>query len=173
MKRLKDKVALVTGAARGIGAGIARAFAAEGAKVWVTDIDEAGAHEVAAELGDRHRAALLDVGDEAQWIAVIDEVVAAEGRLDILVNNAGITGFEEGTGRHDPEHSSLEEWHRVHRVNLDGTFLGCKHGIRAMRPAKRGAIICRPIGMPSPFRPQKVQWLLAPHQHPRELSAIR
>ncbi|WP_324807452.1 glucose 1-dehydrogenase [Sphingomonas sp. LY29] len=141
MNRLKDKVALVTGAARGIGAGIARAFAAEGAKVWVTDIDEAGAHDVAAELGDRHRAGLLDVGDEAQWIAVIDEVVAAEGRLDILVNNAGITGFEEGTGPHDPEHASLDEWHRVHRVNLDGTFLGCKHGIRAMRPAKRGAII--------------------------------
>ena len=140
MHRLDGKIALITGAARGIGAEIARAFAAEGAKVWITDIDEAGAEAIASELSERHRAALLDVGDEAQWCEVLDALIAVDGRLDILVNNAGITGFEEGAA-HDPEHASLEEWHRVHRVNLDGTFLGCKHAIRAMRPAQTGAII--------------------------------
>ena len=141
MHRLDGKIAFVTGAARGIGAAIATAFAAEGARVWVTDIDADGAREVAAKLGDGHRAAALDVGDEAQWIAVVDQLVAAEGRLDILVNNAGITGLDDGAAAHDPEHATLEEWHRVHRINLDGTFLGCKHAIRAMRPAKAGAII--------------------------------
>jgi len=140
MHRLEGKITLVTGAARGIGAEIARAFAAEGATVWVTDIDQAGAEELAAELGERHRAAALDVGDEATWCQVLNNLIAADGRLDVLVNNAGITGFESG-GAHDPEHTSLEEWHRVHRVNLDGTFLGCKHAIRAMRPAGTGAII--------------------------------
>ena len=141
MHRLDGKIALVTGAARGIGAGIAQAFAAEGARVWVTDIDAPAAQLVASELGAGHRAALLDVGDEAQWTAVVDDLLAAEGRLDILVNNAGITGFEDAEAAHDPEHATLEEWHRVHRVNLDGTFLGCKQAIRAMRPAKKGAII--------------------------------
>ncbi len=141
MHRLEGKIALVTGAARGIGAGIARAFAAEGAKVWVTDIDESGAGAVASELGSRHQAVRLDVGDEPQWCGVIDGVLAVDGRLDILVNNAGITGFESGDGPHDPEHVSLDDWHRVHRVNLDGTFLGCKHAIRAMRPTRAGAII--------------------------------
>jgi len=139
--RLQGKIALVTGAARGIGAEIARAFAAQGAKVWVTDIDQLGAEEIARDLGEPHRAALLDVGNEAQWREVVDALIAADGRLDILVNNAGITGFEGDGGAHDPEHATLEEWHRVHRVNLDGTFLGCKHAIRAMRPTRTGAII--------------------------------
>ena len=141
MHRLDGKIALVTGAAQGIGAGIARAFASEGARVWVTDIDLPGAQLVAGELGAGHRAVLLDVGDEGQWTAVVDALLGAEGRLDILVNNAGITGFENAEAAHDPEHATLDEWHRVHRVNLDGTFLGCKQAIRAMRPAKAGAII--------------------------------
>jgi 3(or 17)beta-hydroxysteroid dehydrogenase len=141
MDRLSGKIALITGGARGIGAGIARAFAAEGARVWITDIDLSGAQMVARELGEKHCAALLDVGDEAQWITVVNALLAAEGRLDILVNNAGITGFESEGAAHDPEHATLDEWHRVHRVNLDGTFLGCKQAISAMRPTRSGAII--------------------------------
>jgi len=141
MHRLVGKIALITGAARGIGAGIARAFAAEGARVWVTDIEGGAAAALAEELGNGVRSARLDVGDEEEWRLVIDALIADEGRLDILVNNAGITGFEDSEAQHDPEHVTLEEWHRVHRVNLDGTFLGCKHGIRAMRPARKGAIV--------------------------------
>jgi NAD(P)-dependent dehydrogenase (short-subunit alcohol dehydrogenase family) len=63
------------------------------------------------------------------------------GRLDILVNNAGITGLEEGPATHDPENAELEDWRRVHRTNLDGVFLGCKHAIRSMRRAGAGSII--------------------------------
>ena len=140
MGRLEAKIALVTGAARGIGEGIARAFAREGARVWITDIDEEGGRALAADLGAPHRFKKLDVAVEEDW-SVVDELVAAEGRLDVLVNNAGITGFENGPAPHDPEHASLEEWHRVHRVNLDGTFLGCRAAIQAMRPQGTGAII--------------------------------
>ena len=138
--RLDGKIALGTGAARGIGEGIARAFAAEGARVWLTDIDEEQGRALARELGDGHRFERLDVAEEADW-AVVDRLVAEEGRLDILVNNAGITGFEAGSGAHDPEHATVEEWHRVHRVNLDGTFLGCRAAIRAMRPRGTGSIV--------------------------------
>ncbi|WP_037500041.1 SDR family NAD(P)-dependent oxidoreductase [Sphingomonas jaspsi] len=141
MGRLSGKIALVTGAAQGIGEGIARSFAGEGATVWVTDINEDGARAVAQSLGPGHRAMRLDVADEAEWDAAMAALLSVHGRLDILVNNAGITGFEEGEGPHDPEHASLDEWHRVHRVNLDGTFLGCRHALRAMRRTGEGAII--------------------------------
>lgn len=140
MNRLDGKIALVTGAARGIGAAIARAFAAEGARVWITDIDEDGGRALADELGEAHRFERLDVGAEDDW-AVVERLVAKEGRLDILVNNAGITGFEDGPALHDPEHATIEEWRRVHRVNLDGTFFGCRAAIRAMRPHGTGAIV--------------------------------
>jgi NAD(P)-dependent dehydrogenase (short-subunit alcohol dehydrogenase family) len=135
MRRLEGKTALITGAARGIGEAIARRFAAEGAAVWVTDIDPAG-QAVAQAIGGQF--ALLDVRDEAAW----DRVMQAVGRLDILVNNAGITGFEDGQAApHDPEHASLADWRAVHAVNLDGCFLGCRAAIRAMRAAAKGSII--------------------------------
>jgi len=138
MARLNDKIALVTGAARGIGAAIARAFVAEGATVWLSDID-AAAGEV-AEMGAQTRFIRLDVRDEAAWQRAIDAVLAKDGRLDILVNNAGITGLESGAV-HDPEHATLEDWRAVHRTNLDGAFLGCKYAIGAMRRTGRGSIV--------------------------------
>jgi NAD(P)-dependent dehydrogenase (short-subunit alcohol dehydrogenase family) len=139
MPRLKNKVALVTGAARGIGAAICRAFADEGAQVLVTDLDEAGAAEVAREIGPAARHLRLDVREELAWVCAMAQALDAHGRLDVLVNNAGISGFEQGVVPHDPEHASLESWHAVHRTNLDGVFLGCKHAIRVMRRAGTGA----------------------------------
>lgn len=139
--RLEGKSALVTGAARGIGAAIAAAFVREGAIVWLSDIrvDEGAA--LAEKLGPRARYVRLDVRFEEEWSVAIAALLAREGRLDVLVNNAGITGLESGGEAHDPENASLEDWRRVHATNLDGVFLGCKHAIRAMRPRRTGAII--------------------------------
>lgn len=135
MGRLKNKTALVTGGARGIGEAIAAAFCAEGADVVLTDLDAATGQRTADRLGIRFEK--LDVRVEADW----ERVIGLQRGLDVLVNNAGITGFESGPVRHDPEHASLDDWHAVHRTNLDGVFLGCKHAIRAMRQGKSGSII--------------------------------
>ncbi|WP_417525783.1 SDR family oxidoreductase [Marinovum sp.] len=139
MPRLSDKTALVTGGARGIGAAIATAFRNEGADVILTDIDETTGQAKAAEIGARFLP--LDVSSEAQWQALEGQVPA----LDVLVNNAGITGFEgpfDGAPpAHDPENASLADWRAVHAVNTDGTFLGCRYAIRAMRTKGAGSII--------------------------------
>ncbi len=135
MRRLEGKFAVVTGAARGIGKAIAQRFVDEGARVLITDIDSTEATAVAAALGTDF--VMLDVAAEADWAALAE----AHPACDILVNNAGITGFEAGEGAHDPEHATLEEWHRVHRVNLDGTFLGCRYAIRAMKAKGTGSIV--------------------------------
>jgi 3(or 17)beta-hydroxysteroid dehydrogenase len=135
MTRLARKTAVVTGAARGIGEAIALAFGAEGAHVIVTDIDEEAGGETASRLGADFEK--LDVRSESDW----ERVLGGLAQLDVLVNNAGITGFESGMVAHDPEHASLEDWHAVHRTNLDGVFLGCKYAIRAMRAAGGGSII--------------------------------
>lgn len=141
MNRLKEKIALVSGAARGIGEAIARAFVSEGAFVFITDINDALGTNVAAALGKAAVYRHLDVRRETDWSSVTAEAVERYGRLDIVVNNAGITGFENGVVSHDPEHESLEAWREVHQTNLDGVFLGCKYAIRAMRKTGAGSII--------------------------------
>jgi len=135
MARLDNKIALVTGAARGIGAAIAETFVAEGAEVIVTDINEAAGRSTADALGTKFLK--LDVSSETDWAQAFKHI----SRLDVLVNNAGITGLESGDEKHDPEHGTLEAWRRVHAVNLDGAFLGCKYAIRAMKTLGRGSII--------------------------------
>jgi 3(or 17)beta-hydroxysteroid dehydrogenase len=135
MPRLTGKLCVITGAARGIGRAIAEAFAREDAEVILTDIDRAGGEAAAKALACRFIP--LDVSSEADWAALAAQVPS----VDVVVNNAGITGFEHSAGPHDPEHASLAEWHRVHAVNLDGTFLGCRYAIRAMKAKGAGAII--------------------------------
>ena len=135
MQRLTDKTCVVTGAARGIGRAIAARFHDEGASVILTDFDEAAGETAAAEIGCRFVP--LDVREEADWLRLATIVPVA----DVVVNNAGVTGLEDGAGNHDPEHASLADWREVHRVNLDGTFLGCRYAIRAMKAAGTGSII--------------------------------
>jgi NAD(P)-dependent dehydrogenase (short-subunit alcohol dehydrogenase family) len=141
MSRLQHKIALITGAAAGIGEAIAQAFVAEGAFVIVSDFHDAQGRGVASSLGSSARYCHLDVRQEQEWITVIDSILKGHDRLDVLVNNAGITGFEESVVPHDPENATLESWHAVLATNLDGTFLGCKHAIRAMRSHGSGSII--------------------------------
>ncbi|AGC42197.1 2,5-dichloro-2,5-cyclohexadiene-1,4-diol dehydrogenase [Myxococcus stipitatus DSM 14675] len=139
MKRVEGKVALITGAAGGLGSAAARMLAREGARVVVTDraSQEAEGRAVAESLGDGQGLFLaLDVTREEDWVRAMEATQERFGRLDVLVNNAGM-GIPK-----DVESLSLEEWRLVHAVNLDGTFLGCKHGIRAMRQCgARGSII--------------------------------
>ena len=135
MKRLRNKTCVITGAARGIGAAIAKAFKNEGAIVVITDIDYQSAQETATKLGTD--AFELDVTNEDHW----DALQERWPEIDALVNNAGITGFEDSTASQNPEFATLEDWRRVHRVNLDGTFLGCRYGIKAIRGKNSGAII--------------------------------
>jgi len=135
MRRLENKTCVVTGAARGIGRAIAARFHEEGAVVIVTDIDEAAGAATAAEIGCRFEP--LDVREEGDWSRLAKAVPVA----DVVVNNAGVTGFEAGMVPHDPEHASLADWREVHRVNLDGTFLGCRYAIGAMKGAGTGSII--------------------------------
>ena len=135
MHRLTGKLCLVTGAASGIGAAIATAFTDEGADVVVTDIDDTTGKATADAIGARFLH--LDVAREADWTALSRALPA----LDVLVNNAGITGFEGAPAAHDPEHATLADWRAVHAVNLDGTFLGCRYAIGAMRAKGAGSII--------------------------------
>ncbi len=134
MNRMDGKLCLVTGAARGIGAAICRAFAREGAMVVVTDVDEAGGRAVADEV--RGRFMSLDVAREEDWRRAESEVPA----VDVVVNNAGITGLEAG-GVHDPERATLADWRAVQAVNAEGVFLGCRYAIRAMKARRTGSII--------------------------------
>jgi len=132
------KVALVTGAATGIGRSCAQALAAAGAILIVTDIDQEGVEKTAAlinEAGGKARAAVQDVVSESVWQELIDDIRAQEGKLNVLVNNAGIA-----IGVSILE-MSLADWQRQTAINLDGVFLGCKHAIPLMAESGSGSII--------------------------------
>jgi 3(or 17)beta-hydroxysteroid dehydrogenase len=136
MARVKDKVALITGGAGGLGGAAARRMAEEGATVVIADLSDDQGKALARELGGEY--VRLDVTNEGQWSAVAAGVEARHGRIDILVNGAGIEGdFVNGS----PETTSLEQWRKVLSVNLDGTFLGCKHVVPIMKKARKGSIV--------------------------------
>ncbi len=125
MGRLDGQIALVTGGASGLGTGIAKRFTEEGALVTITDIQTEKGQAVAKELG----ATFLqqNVAEEPGWESVIAAVLETHGRLDTLVNNAGIFN------NFPIDQMPLEEWQRVIDVNLTGVFLGCKHGVAALK----------------------------------------
>ncbi len=131
MARLKNKVGLITGAGSGIGAECARLMAREGAAVALTDLDADAVARVASEItsdGGRAISLAQDVVVEAQWESVLAQTREAFGEVSILVNNAGIAP----NGEH-VEEMDFEEWRHVIAVDLDSVFLGCKHGVRAMK----------------------------------------
>jgi 3(or 17)beta-hydroxysteroid dehydrogenase len=141
MKRLENKVALITGSARGIGEAIARLFHREGAVVIVSDIRDEEGRKVAAELGGNCEYIRLDVRNESEWIKAADYLEKKYNGLDVLVNNAGITGFLETDGPHDAENVDMASWEEVHKTNLNGVALGCKYGIKLMKLKGGGSIV--------------------------------
>lgn len=128
--RLQGKVALITGAAGGIGRAVTDLFAREGAIVFASDVASADAPYPAGV-----EALRLDVTSEDAWKAVVDAVVQKRGRLDVLINNAGIIAYE-------PLHElDMEAWMRMIAVDQTGVFLGMREAIRVMRKQKSGSIV--------------------------------
>jgi 3alpha(or 20beta)-hydroxysteroid dehydrogenase len=135
MGRLEEKVALITGGARGQGAAEARLFAAEGALVVLTDVLDDDGKQTAADIGDAATFHHPDVTSESEWKGVVDAVLAEHGRLDVLINNAGILAIASLTM------TTEAEYRRVIDVNQIGTFLGMKAVVPHMVENRRGSII--------------------------------
>lgn len=131
--RLKNKIALITGAAQGIGRAIAHLFYKEGALVIIADVNQELGRKVVSSLGAGAVFMYLDVAQEPQWAQLMETIKSSYGRLDILVNNAGITGFLEANGPWDAENTDLQTWEKVMRVNATGNMLGCKYAIKLMK----------------------------------------
>ena len=125
--RVSGKVALITGGADGIGLAIASLLSKEGAKVILADVNDEKGEKEGKILGGTYIH--LDVSNEASWVEACAQIKAKFGHLNILVNNAGILG----KGAQDPEHASLEDWKKIHSINLDSVFLGSKHAIPLMK----------------------------------------
>jgi cyclopentanol dehydrogenase len=136
--RLENKVALITGGARGMGASESLLFAKEGARVAVADIRDQEGEAIVTQIKKSGGDAFyihLDVADEAAWEKAVAETLRRYGKLDIVVNNAGITAH------HGVIDTTSEEWDRVLAVNAKGVFLGCKHAIPVMKKNGGGSII--------------------------------
>jgi NAD(P)-dependent dehydrogenase (short-subunit alcohol dehydrogenase family) len=136
--RMKDKVALISGAASGMGAATARLLAREGATVFVADILDKEGAAVVAEIeaaGGKARYLHLDVTSEAEWQSAVAEVERSAGGLDVLVNNAGISGSAE------QDLYDTAAWNRLMGINATGVFLGMKYGTAAMKRRGRGGSV--------------------------------
>src|SRR6516225_138186 len=136
--RLENKVALITGAASGMGASMARIFAREGAKVVAADVLDEEGKQVAAEITQANAAAIfrhLDVTNEEEWKATVDATLAEFGKLDILVNDAGLSGSAVA------DLFDTAAWDRLMSVNARGVFLGLKFAIPVMQAQGGGSIV--------------------------------
>ena len=136
MNRLDARIALITGAASGIGLATARRFAEEGAKVVMADRNEVALSNACTSLrGSGHEAVTMDVTDEQAWTALADRIDARFGKLDILVNNAGFGKFASITD------TTLAQWRSILAVNLDSVFLGTKYMLPLLAASGRGVIV--------------------------------
>jgi pyridoxal 4-dehydrogenase len=135
MKRFTDRVAIVTGAAQGIGAAIARRLGEEGATVVVADVNEKAAAKVAKACGNGSFAVATDVGDAGQVKRLHETVVKRAGKIDVLVNNAAIVPFQPW------DQVDFDHWRQIMRVNLDGVFLMSRASSDAMRKTGYGRIV--------------------------------
>lgn len=139
MNKLKGKVAVITGAASGIGRATAHLFASEGAALVIADTDEKGGQETAEKISSTGVAAIFvrtDVSQAAEVKALMEAAFDAHGRLDVIFNNAGVEGEQAKTAD-----CSLENWERVISINLNGVFHGLKYGIPALLRNGGGSII--------------------------------
>ena len=132
-QRLKNKVALITGAAQGLGKEMASSMIKEGAKVILSDVNETLLEKTAKEFSSSFSK--LDVTNKEEWKSIIKKIGKDFGSLNILVNNAGIGGGD------NVESTDIEMWHKVHDVNLNSVFLGCKYALPLMRESGNGSII--------------------------------
>ncbi len=135
MGRLSGKIAIISGAAKGLGEADARMFAREGATVILTDVDVDNGQRLAREIGSKAEFHAHDVRNDAEWQKLIDGVVARHGRLDVLVNNAGVV--TPGT----IETQTEDDYRFVMAVSADGAFFGCKHAVRVMKAMGGGSIV--------------------------------
>lgn len=138
MGRVSGKVAIVTGAAAGIGSAIAAMLARQGAKVVLTDVDEANgalACDGITAAGSEAMFLRQDISDESRWRDVVDATLRHYGQLDVLVNNAGITLIKPLA------ETTLEDWRRVFQINVEGVFLGTRIAMNAMKQRGSGSII--------------------------------
>lgn len=134
--RLEGKVAAITGAASGFGAGAARRFVAEGAKVVIGDIQDEAGEALAAELGDAAVYVHCNVTIEDEVANMVDTAVSQFGQLDIMYNNAGVVGAVGPIAT-----TPAEEWNRTMDIHVNGCFYGCKHAARVMIPRGTGSIV--------------------------------
>jgi 3(or 17)beta-hydroxysteroid dehydrogenase len=135
--RLEGKVALVTGAARGIGSAIAALLVEQGAQVVACDVNADEGSKAAGAIGARFLQS--DVSSEQDWIRLVEVVRKEFGRLHVLVNNAGSEGIPGA--RKDPEGAGVEDWDQIFGINCRGTFLGCKHGVPLIAASGGGSIV--------------------------------
>ena len=163
MGRVSGKVALITGGASGLGKATAKILAEEGATVVITDINADAGAGVAAEIGHNVTFLQQNVALEVDWQSVMAWIIDKHHKLDILVNNAGILHMAS------IEDTTLEDWQRVHAVNSDGVFLGCKYAVETMKGStENGSIInissgagLRPISLVPAYGASKsVVWSL-------------